>query len=148
MTSFPPSVHQHIAAGRKIEAIKEVRSLTGWGLREAKDAVERIERGENVLLPENAAVRADELAVRVRNLVAEGRTIEAIKDIRSATGADLKQAKQLVDQLKQGGQFGASNEPLSLGSQQPVANPSAKLALIAALLVLLIGMLVAFLAAA
>lgn len=31
-----------LANGQKIEAIKSYRSLTGWGLKEAKDAVETV----------------------------------------------------------------------------------------------------------
>ena len=36
------TVRAHLAAGRKIEAIKEYRRLTGVGLKEAKDAVEQM----------------------------------------------------------------------------------------------------------
>jgi ribosomal protein L7/L12 len=39
-------VRAFIAAGHKIEAIKLYRELTGLGLRESKDAVEAMERGE------------------------------------------------------------------------------------------------------
>jgi ribosomal protein L7/L12 len=35
-----------IAAGRKIEAIKLLRERTGLGLKEAKDAIEALERGD------------------------------------------------------------------------------------------------------
>ncbi|MFC7220995.1 ribosomal protein L7/L12 [Streptomyces polyrhachis] len=35
-------VHELIRQGRKIEAIKAYRQLTGEGLKEAKDAVERM----------------------------------------------------------------------------------------------------------
>jgi ribosomal protein L7/L12 len=35
-----------IAAGRKIEAIKLLRERTGIGLREARDAIEAMERGD------------------------------------------------------------------------------------------------------
>lgn len=41
-------VRRLIAAGRKIEAIKLFRETFGVGLKEAKDAVESIERGEHV----------------------------------------------------------------------------------------------------
>jgi ferritin-like metal-binding protein YciE len=39
----PPEVAGLIQAGRKIEAIKVYRRATGAGLKEAKEAVERIE---------------------------------------------------------------------------------------------------------
>jgi len=39
-----------IRSGQKIEAIRRYRELAGVGLKEAKDAVERLERGEAVML--------------------------------------------------------------------------------------------------
>lgn len=41
----PPEVLQLIRAGKKIEAIKVYREAMGVGLKEAKEAVERIEAG-------------------------------------------------------------------------------------------------------
>ena len=41
-------VQRLIHAGKKIEAIKVFREAFGIGLKEAKDAVEAIERGESV----------------------------------------------------------------------------------------------------
>ncbi len=37
-----------MATGRKIEAIKLYRSITGYGLKEAKDAIEDVERFHRV----------------------------------------------------------------------------------------------------
>ncbi len=37
-----PEVRQLVAANRKIEAIKQVREHTGWGLKEAKNYVDRL----------------------------------------------------------------------------------------------------------
>lgn len=42
-TTAPDAVKQAILAGRKIEAIKLHRELTGLGLKESKDAVEKLE---------------------------------------------------------------------------------------------------------
>jgi ribosomal protein L7/L12 len=39
---IPAEVQALLARGQKIEAIKRVRELTGWGLKEAKDYVERL----------------------------------------------------------------------------------------------------------
>lgn len=44
------SVIAYINSGNKIQAIKEVRELTNMGLKEAKDAVEEIERSKNMNL--------------------------------------------------------------------------------------------------
>jgi len=38
--ALPQVVREHLAAGRKIQAIKEYRAATGVSLKEAKDAVE------------------------------------------------------------------------------------------------------------
>jgi ribosomal protein L7/L12 len=46
VTASAPQLEQEarmlLAQGQKIEAIKRVRELTGWGLKEAKDYVERL----------------------------------------------------------------------------------------------------------
>ncbi len=46
-TTLPPRAQQALAAGKKIEAIKLVREEYGFGLKEAKDFVERFERSQN-----------------------------------------------------------------------------------------------------
>lgn len=46
-TTLPPRAQQALAAGKKIEAIKLLREEYGFGLKEAKDFVERLERGQN-----------------------------------------------------------------------------------------------------
>lgn len=105
MSDLPQSVRDHIAAGRKIEAIKELRAHTGWGLRKAKEAVEQIERGDAISLrasSSGASASPDELATRIFGLVQSGQTIQAIKEVRDATGADLRTAKQMVDRVAAG----------------------------------------------
>ncbi len=52
VSSIPPHILDEVRSGRKIQAIKEYREMTGIGLREAKDAIEAIERGD---LPEGMA---------------------------------------------------------------------------------------------
>jgi large subunit ribosomal protein L7/L12 len=44
--AFAAQLLVHLAAGHKIEAIKLYRERTGLGLKEAKDAVEALERGD------------------------------------------------------------------------------------------------------
>ena len=87
--------------GRKIDAIRMYREQTGAGLREAKDAVEALERGGS--LPKgpqaaggSAGVRAD-LKADVWALVQDGQKIQAIKFYRERTGCGLKQAKDAVE---------------------------------------------------
>lgn len=83
-----------IADGKKIEAIKELRERTGWGLAESKAYVDRLAAG-----PPTFHERPDHLA-RVRELVAAGRKIEAIKVQRQYSGMGLKEAKQFVEALE------------------------------------------------
>ncbi|MEO0557568.1 MAG: ribosomal protein L7/L12 [Bacteroidota bacterium] len=150
MTDLPDSTLELIASGRKIEAIKDLRARTGMGLREAKEAVEAIERGESVSIPQHArlfgadapeaAPAPNELATRVLALVQSGQTIQAIKEVRDATGSDLREAKQLVDRIAQDVQPDVAPAPAS--SQQ-----AARLVVLAALLVALLGVLLTFLIA-
>ena len=82
--------------GRKIEAIKLYRERTGAGLKEAKDAVEAIERGDMARMPGGIE---GPLEAGLLGLLREGRKIEAVKRYREATGAGLKEAKDAVEAL-------------------------------------------------
>ena len=44
MTAYSDKVREAVTAGRKIEAIKRLREETGMGLKEAKHAVEDLQR--------------------------------------------------------------------------------------------------------
>lgn len=44
MTAYSDRVREAVTSGRKIEAIKLLRNETGMGLKEAKHAVEELER--------------------------------------------------------------------------------------------------------
>jgi len=88
-------IQAELAEGHKIEAIKLYRQMTGQGLKEAKDAVERMEAGE--------VAGGDEVNwSEIRNLIAADQELEAIKRYREMTGADLKEAKDVVDALAAG----------------------------------------------
>lgn len=96
----PAEVQRLIAAGQEIEAIKVYRKLTGLGLYEAKQAVDRI-RATGVWEAPPAAppVPTDE---SVLALVRTNKLIEAIKVYRELHGVDLPTAKQAVDRLAAG----------------------------------------------
>jgi kynurenine formamidase/ribosomal protein L7/L12 len=83
-----------LQGGKKIGAIKLYRERTGVGLKEAKDAVEALERGES--LPTREPVDSSMEAEIVRLLEA-GKKIEAIKVYRERTGVGLKEAKDAVE---------------------------------------------------
>lgn len=57
-TTVTDEVRQLIGQGNKLMAIKVVRTHTGLGLKEAKDAVEAMERGETPVLRPQPMVRA------------------------------------------------------------------------------------------
>lgn len=82
--------------GRKIEAIKAYRERTGVGLKEAKDAVDAMERGQ--LPPKSAGpvlrqVEDAEIEAEIRS----GNLLNAIKLYREKTGVGLKDAKDAVE---------------------------------------------------
>jgi len=101
-----------LRAGKKILAVKLVRDRTGLSLREAKEAVEVIERdgaqaspglGKLPLpgvssAPSSPGVPPTALD-EVRTLARQGRKIEAIKLLRQHTRISLKEAKKTVERL-------------------------------------------------
>ena len=90
-----------LAEGSKIAAIKWFRENTGAGLKEAKDAVEAIDRGSPVAFP---AEVDESLEREVEALLQSGQKINAIKRYRERTGVGLKEAKDAVE--RQGVQLG------------------------------------------
>lgn len=94
-------------AGNKLEAIKRYRALTGVGLKEAKDAVEAMQRGEPVpelpLPPAPPRRITSEMAIDDPELKAHlsaGRLIDAIKRYRELTGLGLKESKDAIEALR------------------------------------------------
>lgn len=99
------TVQQLIRRGRKIEAIKMYRALSGVGLKEAKDAVDALEQGRIDLNPLREEVHArpplaapaDTLA----DLIQSGNKLGAIKAFRDThPDVGLKAAKDAVDALE------------------------------------------------
>ena len=97
--------------GQKIEAIKVYREVTGVGLREAKEAVDRLEAGQPLVFTSTASVnlsgtsaaagQAAQLA-EVTRLAQSGQKIQAIKIYREITGLGLREAKEAVERLEAG----------------------------------------------
>jgi ribosomal protein L7/L12 len=85
-----------LANGRKIEAIKRFREVTGVGLAEAKVAVERLEQGSKLPAPTPGEPNFEG---EVLAHFGERGKIAAIKFYREATGAGLKQAKEAVEEI-------------------------------------------------
>ena len=111
---LPPAVRQALDQGNKIEAIKQLRGITGLGLKEAKDWIESHERGEQATFlpkpdaPPSGNVNASFTLTReAAEALKSGNKVEAIRIVREATGLGLAQAKTLVDMV-QGGASAAS----------------------------------------
>ena len=87
--------------GRKIEAIKIYRELTGVGLAEAKSAVERMEAGQSVVPPAQPVLNLDQDGAlrEIRTLMQAGEKIQAIKKYREVFGVGLAEAKDAVERL-------------------------------------------------
>ena len=91
------SPEQLLRAGRKIEAIKRYRELTGLGLKEAKDAVEAMEAGRSVSLPAKSSLLRQVNDSEIEAQIRSGYLIDAIKLYREKTGVGLKEAKDAVE---------------------------------------------------
>jgi ribosomal protein L7/L12 len=96
-----PEIEELVATGRKIEAIRLCRERYGVGLREAKEAVDAMERGEPLTLSpaRRAPGLADDpdFAQTLDTLLRNGQTIQAIKQYRERYHVGLKEAKERVE---------------------------------------------------
>jgi ribosomal protein L7/L12 len=128
-------LREMIASGQKIEAIKRVREQTGLGLKEAKDYVEQLPRGAIVATPSYAestshmapAVQLNPTTEdELRDLVARGQKIEAIKRVREQTGLGLKEAKDYVEQLSRGTQLIAATPAMDTPVDQQAVEQAAR----------------------
>ncbi len=106
-TPAPPSqvdvaeVRRQLAANQKIAAIKYVRENAALGLKEAKDYVDALERGENPPLPPARPNPHPPMGKvdwkHVRALLDMGNKVVAIKYYREQTGKGLKESKDAVE---------------------------------------------------
>ena len=116
-------IQQLLRDGKKIDAIKLVREQTGLGLKEAKDAVEAIERGESVELKLQTASTVQLVSGvdpnQITELLRQGNKIDAIKLVREQTGLGLQEAKNVVDAIE------ATGLPAVSGDSTSVANSTA-----------------------
>ncbi len=91
-----------IMQDRKIPAVKYVKDNTGVGLAEAKAFVDSVEatilEGQVTQSPSSNGL-SDELVNLVKNLLFEGRKIEAIKVVKDNSNWDLKECKDFVERL-------------------------------------------------
>jgi ribosomal protein L7/L12 len=123
-------IQELVRAGKKIEAIKLVRAQTGLGLKEAKDAVEAIERGETVELTLRATSTTQVVSGvdldQITELLLQGKKIEAIKLVREQTGLGLKEAKDVIDAIEATGRPTATGDPAQIVTSTVYRPPRAK----------------------
>lgn len=93
-------VQEAIEGGRKINAIKRYRELTGVGLKEAKDAIEYVIANPDA--PESKARSASSSLsdAGLRDLIAEGDIVQAIEVYQQFAGVDYYTAKAAVEDLE------------------------------------------------
>lgn len=111
-------IQRLLQAGRKIEAIKLYRTQTGAGLKEAKDAVDRMEAElrygtsypsmtstHETQSPFQSDLDSSSPSLEwndeLRNLIRSGRKISAIKLYREKMNVGLKEAKDVVDRMQE-----------------------------------------------
>lgn len=99
-------IYRLVSEKKKIHAIKLFRERTGSGLKEAKDVVDSVERGNPLPSPGNYADAPgldtgawEDIIPKLRSLKAEGHAIGAITLLRARTGLSLREAKDAVDRL-------------------------------------------------
>jgi len=85
----------------KIEAIKLYREQTGSSLKEAKDAIDALERGDSVSTQPQSRFTPPN-AGQLEMLVQAGNKIEAIKLYREQTGLSLREAKDAIEAFERG----------------------------------------------
>ena len=96
-------IRELIDQRRMIDAIKLYREATGVGLKEAKDAVEAMERGEPIMdfapiqfgTPNSAL-----LEEQIKQFLLKRQKIQAVRIYREAHNCGLKDAKDAVDAIE------------------------------------------------
>ena len=96
LAPLPADVLEALQQGQTVEAIKRLRTATGLGLKEAKEAIDRHLAGRPARpRPSIAAMAA--LPFAVAAALRKGDKIEAIRLMREKGGLGLKEAKEAVE---------------------------------------------------
>lgn len=141
-------IKELIANNNKIAAIKAYREATGFGLKEAKDAVEAMERGESIMdfAPVQFDLQNSALLVeQIKKLLLNRQKIQAVRIYREAHNCGLKDAKDAVDaieaQMRREAHTGLPSMPAI--SDDPFAEDTQRnrsfMVLILAIVVMIIG---------
>ena len=97
-------IHAELASGRKINAIKLYREVTGVGLKEAKEAVEAIQQAQQPVSSGYHSLAANQprgdVMAQIEQELRAKRKISAVKLYREAYNVGLKEAKDAVDAME------------------------------------------------
>jgi len=92
-------VQAEIARGNKIEAIKRYRLLTGYGLKESKDAIEYAILHPDERTDKKKKAAYDMQDAGIRDLIQAGRLDEAVEIYQKFAGVDAYTARDAVDEI-------------------------------------------------
>jgi len=93
---LPAEVVAALEQGQTIEAIKRLRTATGLGLKEAKEAIDRHHAG-TAGRPRPSIAAAAALPFSVASAMMQGNKLEAIRLLREQGGLGLEEAKATVE---------------------------------------------------
>jgi len=88
-----------LAQGKKEQAINLVRQKSGMNEKEAARYVASLEQNAAVEASPLQTAPNDAMKFAARDLLAQGKKIQAVKLVKEQTGWGLKQAKEFVDSL-------------------------------------------------
>jgi len=103
---LPANVLAALEQGNTMDAIRLLRTASGLGLKEAKEAIDQHLAGRPVSMTFRASTGP--LPVEVQQAMRQGHKIEAIKRLREQTGLGLKEAKDAVERFGSPAQAAAS----------------------------------------
>ena len=93
---FKQKIRSLLSRGRKVEAVKLYKEQTGYGLKDAKDAVETLQDRANVPNPNQVDAK---LESELLDLLQRGEKLKAVKLYRDQLGATLMESKLAVESI-------------------------------------------------
>jgi ribosomal protein L7/L12 len=95
-----PEIGDYLSRGKKIDAIKRYRELTGAGLKEAKDALDYLAAHPQAAGDKKKAPLLNLQGEGVRDLVEAGKIDEAVEVYAKFAGVDIYSAKDAVAEIQ------------------------------------------------
>lgn len=96
-TRLPEDAIEAVRRGDKIAAIKITREQTGLSLKDAKEAVEAYQDNPDQTAGADEPQRSAAIPRRAIVALEHGRLVEAVKHLRAATGAGMKDSKERLE---------------------------------------------------